>query len=1129
MNKKCKEVDEEAGLSWDWETSQKLLMVTFNPDTMTTTCIGSTLGLQFLHQKLSHGDGAKDVSHKLKQFLSDHYNSKNLKIQEKLLPESNVPSTNLHVESKDQQKSKTNSRARRDKKQVNVEDNDQNENQKAGGEGTVARKRKVETTSCVAQGENLSRSGRKIKIPKWLQNDDVVQSSPGFNEPESRKRATVDKSSRSTVGDFEEDINNMETAVTKKTSTVKKQQVANIKVDNEMVVDSLKVNNDKNLDCVKVDDENIADRVKVDNENIADKVKVDDENIVDKVKVDGKYIPDGDKNVTSGIEMHSCQKCGLKMDTLLERYRHEVIDHNFINLKDACVNDQGNKFFKCPICKNPRKTEKSIELHIQSHFKIDRIELTCQICHLEFKTKNRLQGHVLIHNEPKFPCDVCGKKFRLEKYVRRHKVEVHKNVLNTNKVSEIPVDDDLEETSIEDSVIASKTEKSVVKTEKTAQKSSGVQRSKVCTLNTMATEISELSKKVDGTKEIERDNLNTNSKEETISDEMSVKVNDDIVDEDLVKAIVSKMEDLVENGSNTSYLEHVEYKIEGEKPFGKEVNYSGDENESEDQISEDSKLGNNTTLKCKYCQQKFSKKYNLTRHITRKHSNSSVDVKIKNVQDENDGKQLQCRQCKEVMFSPIELVRHELTVHDLVTLEKSDENQVGFKCPVCKMTRKSPHSIKMHIEEHFQIDVSELTCTICKLQFKTKHRLQSHILIHNEAKYPCNICGKKFRMLKYVRRHVSETHRIELDTDPPKKKDDGKDGERNEPKQQKMTPGICDVCGKSYSSKYAMLQHRTLHTREKPHSCPKCNKSFRLQSSLKNHMFVHQDVKDYICDKCGKSFKIPQGLRMHQLRHHEKVDYKCDICNRKFMSFGGKKYHILKEHKEQADSYGYKLYPCEHCDRVSSSYQEYLKHETSHVDNRSHECEICQGRWATASQLNVHKKSHFGLNKNFHCKICQFKTATPWKLRRHLKSTKHIDNCQAAGVSQGSVEADLLNTDVVETPALRKDQIEIPKFEISEIPMTTIEGQIDEKNSSVEENQDDSVSQTEGERTVEVIKYIELPENLEEGSQIIYADDSGIIYQYAVENGLEVGESNMYVYDPSINQAVESILKLQSS
>jgi hypothetical protein len=33
------------------------------------------------------------------------------------------------------------------------------------------------------------------------------------------------------------------------------------------------------------------------------------------------------------------------------------------------------------------------------------------------------------------------------------------------------------------------------------------------------------------------------------------------------------------------------------------------------------------------------------------------------------------------------------------------------------------------------------------------------MLIHGEAKFPCNICGKKFRMMKYVRRHINETHK----------------------------------------------------------------------------------------------------------------------------------------------------------------------------------------------------------------------------------------------------------------------------------------------------------------------------------------------------------------------------------
>ena len=54
----------------DLLSSQKFLLVTLDPKTMTTTCVGSQLGLQFLHHKPSDDKDVHNVSAILKQFLS---------------------------------------------------------------------------------------------------------------------------------------------------------------------------------------------------------------------------------------------------------------------------------------------------------------------------------------------------------------------------------------------------------------------------------------------------------------------------------------------------------------------------------------------------------------------------------------------------------------------------------------------------------------------------------------------------------------------------------------------------------------------------------------------------------------------------------------------------------------------------------------------------------------------------------------------------------------------------------------------------------------------------------------------------------------------------------------------------
>jgi KRAB domain-containing zinc finger protein len=791
-------------------------------------------------------------------------------------------------------------------------------------------------------------------------------------------------------------------------------------------------------------------------------------------------------NETREIDEFECRKCDLKMETVLERLRHEVTVHDYIDY----IGYHRNKSFECPICKTHRKSEKSIKLHIHNHIEIDRNELTCKICHLEFKTKNRLQGHILIHNDAEFPCSICGKRFRMEKYVRRHKVEVHKISRTAEKDWENLSDDLI--ISEEDTIPRE------CKTESKKGSQLTVESESHCGETGSEVKVEKMK----------RDDENVEHEEKIVCEDFG-EIRDSL--------LVPKMEDGNINGSSN-----------------KEENNPDLESNFQSQSIGNSKTETLSQMMCSYCPQTFTKKYNLTRHLMRKHSEGEIKVKVQSSNIEANDKEFSCGQCDEVFYSLMEKIRHELDVHDLVVLENSD-NYLCYKCPICKVSRKTVKSIKMHIQDHFQTNLSELTCRICKIQCKSKNRLQNHMLIHGEAKFPCNICGKKFRMMKYVRRHINETHKkifsIAKTEDAIASDDIDENVRMKESKQIKpriQTPGICDVCGKSYTSQASMLNHRTIHFEDRPYPCTKCNKKFRLQNSLRNHMMIHRDTKDYVCEHCGKSFKISQGLRMHRLRYHDKVDYKCEICDRKFLSFGGKKYHILREHKEVADSCGLKLYPCKYCSRRCASYQEYLKHESSHIDNRSHVCDLCDGRWATASQLNVHRKSHFGLNKKFHCKICQFKTSTPWKLKRHLASAKHIDNCLSAGHKSISVAATMENTDIVEKLNSEDGKIDTENEKIKK-ETAQVQGQTEVVSMETGEiiSSPSQVQSSMEQLQVVEVKCCDMTENLVEGSQIFYTEQGGIFYRI-VEKGVEL-DSKTYIYDPSVNQAVESILKLQNS
>ncbi|XP_055635844.1 zinc finger protein Xfin [Toxorhynchites rutilus septentrionalis] len=92
----------------------------------------------------------------------------------------------------------------------------------------------------------------------------------------------------------------------------------------------------------------------------------------------------------------------------------------------------------------------------------------------------------------------------------------------------------------------------------------------------------------------------------------------------------------------------------------------------------------------------------------------------------------------------------------------------------------------------------------------------------------------------------------------------------------------CDVCLKSFTTKYFLKKHKRLHTGEMPYSCQICGKSFTFQQSYHKHLLYHSDEKPHICSICGRAFKELSTLHNHERIHSGEKPFSCETCGKCF-------------------------------------------------------------------------------------------------------------------------------------------------------------------------------------------------------------------------------------------------------
>ncbi|CAG7719364.1 unnamed protein product [Allacma fusca] len=170
----------------------------------------------------------------------------------------------------------------------------------------------------------------------------------------------------------------------------------------------------------------------------------------------------------------------------------------------------------------------------------------------------------------------------------------------------------------------------------------------------------------------------------------------------------------------------------------------------------------------------------------------------------------------------------------------------GFKCSICpNKPFKTRHGIVNHVKHIHLDEKSGYYCQHCGKHCDSPSGLRTHETTHTDIRdCICCECGKGFKNTKNLKRHLKETHKIDLKF-------------------------LCHKCNKRMKTSDELQAHlNTAHSKDNPMYCENCGRVFPSALKLKDHVESHKGEKYFRCYYCDTYFLRQDNLKDHFSKEH---------------------------------------------------------------------------------------------------------------------------------------------------------------------------------------------------------------------------------------------------------------------